>query len=174
MKYEIEKKNLMASKTPQQYIENSWKSGLTAGQKSAITVEWLKKTGYTTEDIQFARNRNPNWKKLKNRGNVERNAKRIEKYNFSKTGTGKKVWKLTDLEEFYKQNSSMADWELAKKFKTSLPSINHIRRKFKIVEGILNSKKEKPSLKKVASMAMANEKSLRSMLQGKNPKKKSR
>jgi len=172
MKYEDEKKKLMLSKNPEQYIENSWKSKLTAGQKSAITLEWLQKKGYTIQDIQYARNRNENWKKLKNKGNVERNAKRIEKYNFSKANSEKKVWKQADIEDFYKINSKMADWELAKKYKTTLPSINHIRRKFKLAENIMALKKEKPNAKKVATMAMTNEKSLRDIFQELSGKKK--
>lgn len=170
MNYEQEKNKLMVAKTPEQYIENSWKSKLTAGQKSAITVEWINQSGYSIEDIQYARNRNPNWKKLKNKGNVERNARRIAKYNYSKSADIKKIWTLADIEEFYKVNKTMADWELAKKYKTTLPSVNHIRRKLKIAENILMSSKEKPTGKKIATLAMTNEKTLRGVVVGKAKK----
>ena len=166
MSYETEKKKLMASKNPEQYIENSWNSRLTPGQKSSITQEWLEKTKYTIEDVQYARNRNKHWKELKNQGNVERNAQRIAKYDYSTGNEGKRIWKKEDIEEFYKLNAKMADWELAQKYKTSLPSINHIRRKFRIAEAILAKKKEKPTVKKVAALAMINEKSLRTELNG--------
>ena len=172
MNFDKEKKKLMQSKNPEQYIENSWNSQLTPGQKSAITQEWLRSKKFTIEDIQYARNRNKHWKKLKNQGNMERNSLRIAKYDFSKNNSSKKIWKKEDLEEFFKLNSKMADWELAKKFKTSLPSINHIRRKFKIAEALLAKKREKLTAKKIINLAMINENSLRSEILGSAKPKK--
>lgn len=36
----------------------------------------------------------------------------------------------------------MADWQLAQRFKTTLPAVNHIRRKFKLSRTLLEQQKK--------------------------------
>ncbi len=165
---EEERKKLLSAKTPEQYIERSLKSKLKPGQKGSITLEWLKKTGFTGEEIQKARNRNAHWRTLKGRGSYERNQKRLKKFNFSakKNSTAKREWTEKDLEKLYDMNKNMADWELAKYFKTSIPSINHLRRKFRLAEDILLANREKPNKKKILKYANKAEKVLRKELNG--------
>ncbi|MCE9500986.1 MAG: hypothetical protein K8R21_10890 [Leptospira sp.] len=164
--FENEKRNLLSAKTPDQYIDRSIKSKLKPGQKGSITLEWLRKTGYSNEDIQHARNRNPYWKKLKGKGSYERNSERLEKYNFNKSDSQKRVWTEKDLDKLYDMNKTMADWELAKHFKTSIPSINHLRRKFRLSEEIMKANGEKPNKKKILRYSLKAEKLLREELNG--------
>lgn len=159
-----EKKKLLASKTPEEYIERSLKSKLGSGQKGSVTSEWLKITKYSFEDLQRARNRNPYWKKLKGKGSYERNAKRLEKFNFKVSDEPKKVWTDSDLALLYDMNKKKKDWELAEHFQTSLPAINHIRRKIKLAKMIFEKKAEKATKKKIINLIKKNEKYLRTEL----------
>ncbi len=159
-----EKNKLMMAKTPEEYIGRSLKSKLSSGQKGNITVKWLEKTNYTFADLQRARADNPYWKEMRSKGSYERNAKRLEKYNFKGTTKVKKEWTKEDLSELYDLNKLKKDWELAKHFQTSLPAINHIRRKLKLARVIMEKKNEKPNKKKLLLLITKNEKALRAEL----------
>ncbi|MCE9499261.1 MAG: hypothetical protein K8R21_01930 [Leptospira sp.] len=165
MDYKLEKQKLMSAKTPEQYVERSLHSKIKRGEKGSITKEWIGKTGFSHEDILFARNRNPHWKKVKGKGSYQRTLQRIKSFNYSKTSAPKKIWAEKDLDKFYELNKTMNDWQLAKNFKASLPAINHIRRKLKIAKDILEIKKQPVKKDKIIKMALSNEKSLRTQLQ---------
>jgi len=94
----------------------------------------MKATEYTVKDLEYARNRHPYWKKVKQKGSVERNQLRREKYNFydRKKYGSKKLWTDEDLKEFLRLNDEKKDWELAKHFERSIPSIQFIRRKIQL------------------------------------------
>ena len=79
-----EMKKLLIRKTPESYIDFSVKSTLTPAEKRKVTRIWLKKSGFSIEDINYARNRHPHWKKIKMKGSSERTKNRMEKYDFSK------------------------------------------------------------------------------------------
>ena len=166
-KSEAEKKKLLSAKNPDQYIQRSLDSKLSRGEKGSLTREWLEKTGYTHEDILYARNRNPYWKKQKGRGSYERTLKRIKKLNFGGKSTGRKVWSDADLGRFYELNDKMADWQLAQKFKTSLPAVNHIRRKFKLAKALLEKQRKTVNKGAGVKLSRTDEKVLRTTLAGK-------
>ncbi len=166
-KLEAERKKLLSAKTPDQYIQRSLESKLSRGEKGGLTREWLEKSGYTHEDILFARNRNPYWKKQKGRGSYERTLKRIKKLNFAGKKTGRKVWSDADLGRFYELNDQLADWQLAQKFKTSLPAVNHIRRKFKLAKALLEKQRKPVGKAAVVKLSRTDEKVLRMTLAGK-------
>ncbi len=154
-----EMKKLLLRKTPESYIDFSVKSTLTAAEKRKVTRIWLKKTGFTVEDINYARNRHPHWKKIKMKGSAERTKSRMERYDFSK-GKHKK-WGKDELREFLEVNNRMLDYELAEKFESSIPSIQGVRRLYNLAVKILEmegKKKTKPSLLK---LMLINEKALR-------------
>lgn len=160
-----ERSKLLSAKTPEQYITFSINSKLPPGKKATITSEWLAKTNFTYEDISYARNRDPFWRKKKSQGSKERNLKRIQEFNFKKPGaTPKKTWTTAEMEELFDLDKKFVDRDLAKKFKTSLPAINHIRRKFKMVREIFEVKKEKANKKKMVAYSMKSEKLLREEL----------
>lgn len=155
----------MSAKTPEEYIEKSLKSKLSAGLKGNVTTEWLAHTGFSAGDLSYARNRNPYWRKVKAKGSYNRNQERIQKFNFKKSeDSPKKIWTMKDVEEFSELDKTMTDRELAKEYKTTLPAINHIRRKLKLSKDILELKKEKLNTKKVVSYSMRSEKLLREEL----------
>lgn len=164
-KISSERTKLLSAKTPEQYITLSINSKLPPGKKATITSEWLAKTNFTYEDISYARNRDPFWRKKKSLGSKQRNLKRINEFNFKKSGaTPKKTWSTEEMEELFDLDKKMVDRELAKKFKTSLPAINHIRRKFKMVREIFEIKKQKISKTKAVAYSMKSEKLLREEL----------
>lgn len=164
-KISSERAKLLSAKTPEQYIALSIDSKLPPGKKATITSEWLAKTNYTYEDISYARNRDPYWRKKKSLGSKQRNLKRISEFNYKKPGsTPKKTWSVKEMEELFELDKKLVDRELAKKFKTSLPAINHIRRKFKMVREIFEIRKQKPNKSKIVAYSMKSEKLLRNEL----------
>ena len=164
-KINSERTKLLSAKTPEQYIALSINSKLPPGKKATITSEWLAKTNFTYEDISHARNRDPYWRKKKSLGSKQRNLKRINEFNYKKPGaTPKKTWSIEEMEELFELDKKLVDRDLAKKFKTSLPAINHIRRKFKMVREIFEIKKQKINKSKVVAYSMKSEKLLREEL----------
>jgi hypothetical protein len=164
-KISSEKSKLLSAKTPEQYISLSINSKLPQRKKAIITSEWLAKTNYTYDDIVYARNRHPFWKKKKSAGSAERNVKRMEEFNYKKAGeASRKKWSIQEIGELFDLDKKFLDRDLAKKFQTSLPAINHIRRKFKMTCNILTIKKEKLNKKKIISYSMKGEKILRQEL----------
>ena len=61
-------KQLSQSKTPQQFIDRCLHTKVSRGQKGLICIDWLKKTGYTNDDVKYARHRHPYWKAQKLKG----------------------------------------------------------------------------------------------------------
>ena len=164
---EAEKKKLLSAKTPEHYIQRSLASKLSRGEKGTITREWLEKTGHTHEDILFARNRNPYWKKQKGKGSYERTLNRIKKLNFAgKKATRRRAWTEAEIGKFYELNDQMADWQLAQRFKTTLPAVNHIRRKFKLSRTLLEQQKKPVNKAGVLKLCQHDEKTLRNMAFG--------
>ncbi|MBK6605672.1 MAG: hypothetical protein IPG24_09360 [Leptospiraceae bacterium] len=91
--------------------------------------------------------------------------KRINDFNFKKPGsTPKKTWSIKEIEEIFDLDKKLVDRDLAKKFKTSLPAINHIRRKFKMVREIFEIKNQKGNKTKIVAYSMKSEKLLREEL----------
>lgn len=165
-KLEAERKKLLSAKNPAQYIQRSLESKLSRGEKGSITRDWLEKSGYTHEDILHARNRNDYWKEQKGKGSYKRTLTRIKKLNFAKKGQPRKAWTESDLGKFYDLNSELADWQLAQKFKTSLPAVNHIRRKFKLARLVLEKGRKPANKVGILKLAKSDEKVLRNTLAG--------
>ncbi|MCL2480226.1 MAG: hypothetical protein FWF38_00795 [Spirochaetaceae bacterium] len=163
-------KKLLEKKTIDAYVDYSIKSSLTPAEKRFVTRKWLEKTGLTIQDINYTRNRHPYWKKVKMNGAAERRKTRMEKYDFSK-GTHKK-WEKEELLDFIDLNPKHPDFELAKIFKCSIPSIQGIRRLYNLAAKILEfegKKKAKPAMHK---LMLINEKALREMYKKMTGKKK--
>lgn len=161
--FEKEKKKLLQAKTPEKYIELSHKSPIKGPRKSIITREWIQKTGFTIEDIQYARNRHPHWKQMKANGSYERTRNRINNYDFSE---GKKItWTKDLLEKFYDlNNKGYFDHELAKEFETTLPSVNHIRRKINFAKRILELEGKGINKKKIVDLCRSAEQILKNKI----------
>lgn len=160
MDYNKEKKKLLSAKTPEKYIELSHQSAIEGRSKSIITREWMDKTGYTIEDINSARNRHPYWKKLKARGSYERTVKRLKEHDY-RDSTTKLRWNREMISHFYDLNKKgMADFELAKEFSTTLPSVNHIRRKLMYSRRILEAEGGKTTKAKILDLSLHAEKAL--------------
>lgn len=161
--FEKERVKLLSAKDPAHYIDLSYKSKLKRSLKAAITREWLEKSGFTIEDIIFARNRHPYWKRLKGEGGYNRTIRRINEHNY--TGDSNKIrWDKERLSQFYDLNKKgFRDFELAKEFETTLPGINHIRRKIKLSEKILELEGNKPVKGKIIKLLLVSEQSLRRM-----------
>ena len=162
-----EMKNLLQKKTVEAYVDYSIKSKLTPAEKRFVTRKWLDKTGKTIADINYTRNRHPYWKKVKMNGAEERRKTRMEKYDYSK-GQHKK-WKKEELLNFIDLNPKHPDFELAKIFKCSIPSIQGVRRLYNLAAKILEfegKKKAKPAMHK---LMLINEKALREMYKKMNP-----
>ncbi len=147
-KYE---KIILDSRTPDEYVDNSLKSKLTPAEKAALARVWMQQTGFTKEDILHARNRHPYWKKKKMEGADERTQRRLAMHDYTKGKTV--VWDQRKLQEFLELNKKDAsgryvhkDWELAKRFGTTIPSIQYMRRKYKKVRDLLGPKARKEKI----------------------------
>ena len=141
-------KIILESKTPEEYIENLLKLKLRSVEKAKLALAWMDATGYTKEDILYARNRNPYWKKKKMEGAEERTARRLSTHNYSEGAPI--VWTRELLEEFLELNKKDAgghylykDWELAEHFCTTIPSIQYMRRKYLRVKSLLGPRARK-------------------------------
>mgnify|MGYP001355686672 CR=1 FL=1 len=160
---------LLESATPAEYIERSIRAGIPRGVKASITHEWLKRTGYSIEDVVKARHRHPYWKKKKLEGNAKRNMDRIHAYNFSSGGhTG---WDDGLIKKFLLMSKKLPDgsyntpdYELAKHFGTTIPSIQYMRRKLNLVEKVLEKSRDFDML----SLMKKSEQKIKIILEGLN------
>lgn len=132
-----EAKKLLSAKTPEQYISKSLESKINRGMRGKITKQWIEKTGFTNEDLLSAKNKHPYWKEKKGKGSLERQIERQKKYDFRKDADKRVTWDTKKIEIFLDLNNESTDYELAKKFKTTLPAINHIRRKIKYANKLI-------------------------------------
>lgn len=89
---------------------------------------------------------------------------RLKKFDFREKGAANLIWTDEMLKDFLSKNSSMSDHELAKYFQTTLPAINHIRRKIKLSERILTATKKKVSVKSIIPLIKRAEKGLKAEL----------
>lgn len=132
-------------------MANSLKSNLAPSEKAKLARIWMERSGYTKEDILYARNRNEFWKKKKMEGSAERTKRRLGEHDYS---SGAMVeWtaeKLKDFVELNRKDSSgrylHKDWELAQHFGTSIPSIQYLRRKYLRVRELLGPRARKEKI----------------------------
>ncbi|MEW6549053.1 MAG: hypothetical protein AB1407_06265 [Spirochaetota bacterium] len=144
-------KTILESATPEDYVANSLKSNLAPSEKAKLARIWMERSGYTKEDILYARNRNEFWKKKKMEGSAERTKRRLGEHDYS---SGAMVeWtaeKLKDFVELNRKDSSgrylHKDWELAQHFGTSIPSIQYLRRKYLRVRELLGPRARKEKI----------------------------
>lgn len=136
---------ILGAKNPAEYIEASLKSRLSPAAKAKLAKTWMEKTGYSREDILYARNRHPYWRKKKMEGSVERTRRRLAAHDYS-TGDAR-PWTRGRVEEFLSLNAKgkdgryeRKDWQLAERFGASIPSIQYMRRKCRKVEDLLGSR----------------------------------
>lgn len=160
-------KKLLQKKTADSYVDFAIKSSLSPAEKRFVTRQWLEKTGLTIEDINYARNRHPYWKKIKMKGAAERTKARMEKYDFSK-GRHKK-WGKEELLEFIDLNGKHADFELAEKFQCSIPSIQGVRRLYNLASKILEIEGKRKNKASLHKLMLINEKALRNMYRELSP-----
>jgi hypothetical protein len=163
-----EVKYLFGSKNPAEYIKRSLEIGIPSGKKAVITRAWLEKTGYTVKDIQFARHRNSYWKKRKLKGNYERNRRRIARHEYS---SGSRVqWTEKKLYKFVELTGQRRDYELARYFHTTIPSIQYLRRKFTSAKAILSERGRKITTKQMVDLMLNSEKRLFELARGRQRK----
>jgi hypothetical protein len=144
MKINLEKERLKLLSSPnvKTYLELLAKSTLPRGYKGSVTKEWLQKHGMSIHELNFHKRQHPYWKRQRTQSSLVRQLERQKQYNFKKEESARMVWNPKKLEKFIELNSKLVDWQLAKKFKTSLPAINHIRRKIKYAHAILEKTKK--------------------------------
>lgn len=138
-------KRILVARTPMEYIDRSIKSRLTSREKARIALLWMSKTGYTSKDIREARSRHPYWKSIKMSGNLERTERRFRQHNY-RQNKSKKKWDIDKVQMFLELNIKdkngvyiYKDWQIAKKLKTSIPSVQYWRRKRNMILKILGS-----------------------------------
>lgn len=163
-------KKLLSAKNPEQYIDLSIKSKIPSGIKGKITKAWLEKTGFTVDDIEYARNRHPYWKELKGRGGIERNKERMSHYNFAHNDNNAN-WDDETIKKFLELNKKdksgkylSRDHELAEIFQSSIPTIQYWRRKQNLIKKILEAEDKKPTISLMIKYIKNSEKNLRDSL----------
>jgi len=162
-------KDIIKSKTPEEYIDRLLNSKLTLQKKIHASNEWQERTGYTVEDIKYARHRHPYWKMRKGVGNEKRYRERNTRHNYRKPdyqerGCGglpikvyEKFWEI-DVKKDGKY--VYTDWQLAKKFNTTIPGIQALRRKKNLVLKLYKKPPTKMS-KKIQELITTSEITLR-------------
>jgi len=175
--FNTEEKKLYRAKTPKEYIEKSLTLDIPPGRKAYVTRYWLKKTGYTTEDIKHARNRHPYWKSKKMEGTAERNVARSIEHNY---GDGSNLeWSKDMIVDFIRHNKKLKngryqyrDWELARHFKCTIPTIQHMRRKTNMAEKIISATLGNVTEKRLVTHLELGENTLRKMMKQARTRKK--
>lgn len=143
-------KQILNAKTPDQFIDRCVNSEVSRGQKIILGREWRAKTGFTIEDIEYARNRHPYWKEKKMAGWQRRNERRWSEHDYTKDGQQSPDYWTKDnfklLKEYIKTDKKgkngfykLKDREVAEKFETSIPSVQHLRRKSNMVSKIIET-----------------------------------
>ena len=156
-----DEKKLLTKKTAEAYIEACRHVNLSSGRKAFITRLWLEKHNKSIEDIEFARNRNPYWKKQKMKGSDVRNIIRRDQHNYSKAP--RKIWTQKDVTRLY-ENNDKKDWELAKLFQVGIPSIQARRRSLNAARKIFDLQGKKANKQKLIELSMRGDKYLMKML----------
>lgn len=149
---------ILDARTPEEYVDRSLRSKLSPAQKAQLSKQWLAKTGYTHQDILYARNRHPYWKERKLEGAAERTRKRMDMHDYS--GGKEKPWTSARIAEFLELNKKdkaghylHKDWELADHLQTTIPSVQYMRRKYRKVIDLLGPRVGKPRL--IQSMGLS-------------------
>jgi len=144
-------KLILESKTPEEYVDRSFRSGLPPAEKARLARQWMEATGYGKEDILFARNRHPHWKKKKQEGSEGRTRRRLDRHDYSRSApiqwTKELLREFLDLNEKDKSGRYLhRDWELANHFGTAIPSIQYLRRKYLRLRELLGTRARKDKI----------------------------
>jgi hypothetical protein len=125
---------VMAARTPDEYVDESVRSRLPPRAKARLAKEWMRKTGYSVDDIVHARNRHPYWKQKKQENAADRARSRLARHSYS--GGGEVDWTPESIGEFLDMNRkdkdgnyAYRDWQIAERFNSTIPSIQYMRRK---------------------------------------------
>jgi len=154
IRYNKVEEKILSAATAEEYIDLTLKSQLSAGRKGSLCREWRKRSGRSIKDVMEARNKHPYWKKKKVEKSLERTKDRIKAHDYSK---GKPViWTKDLVTKFIEMNKiapngkyENADSKLAEYFKTTLPSIQYMRRKNRAALSLLGAKSSKDKLLEV-------------------------
>jgi hypothetical protein len=165
-----EEQKLFSSRNPAEYISNSLKSRLQPGRKAYITKMWLRMKGYGIVEIQHARNIHPYWKSRKMAGSVERNLKRRKNHDYS--SHRRLDWTDDTIKEFIMMNGKNKDgryihkdYELARHFGSTIPAIQHYRRKYNMAVAIIEKRDcERPSRNRIFNYITKCEQALRKLI----------
>lgn len=165
------RKQILNSKTPDDYVERTLNSNLSRGEKIAIARQWQSLSGYNGDDIKQARHRHPFWKEKKREGSARRIADRIRQHDYSKIdGSRTKEYSDKEIDKFLELNKRdrsgryvKRDWEIAKKMRTTIPAIQHWRRKYNLISKIADVENKKLTKKFIMRMMDVHEKGLRKM-----------
>lgn len=159
--YYLEREKILKSKTPDEFISKLMKSKMPQPHRSWTTAMWKSITGYTQADVDRARKSNPLYREKLREQNKIKNQKRLQEHDYSQKGK-KVTWDDEKLSKFYDlRKAGVKDSELARTFKTTIPAIYSIRRKFNYSEKIAEITKEKMTKTKIVNLAKATEKLLR-------------
>jgi DNA-binding protein HU-beta len=125
---------VMAARTPDEYVDESVRSRLPPRAKARLAKVWMRKTGYSVDDIVHARNRHPYWKQKKQENAADRARSRLARHSYS--GGGEVEWTAESIGEFLDMNRkdkdgnyAYRDWQIAERFNSTIPSIQYMRRK---------------------------------------------
>ena len=159
-------KKLVSSSDPAEYIDLSLNLPLSAYEKSLAAREWMKETGFTLKDIQYARNRHPYWKKRKCAGAGIRSRRRNAQFTKNtKTRLGEKeIIEFVDLNKKDRNGQYLnKDYELARHFRLSIYGVQHLRRKLNKIYRIFDLMKVKPEKKIIFEYMAYSEKRLHTL-----------
>jgi len=133
---------ILAAEDPAEYIDASLRSRLSPKDKAKLARLWMNRTGYTREEILYARNRHPYWRREKMEGSAARTRERLAAHDYSKgkpvRWTRRRIEAYLDYDLLLKDGGyEKKDWEVARHFGTSIPSIQYMRRKIRKARALL-------------------------------------
>ncbi len=170
--YEVTKRyterQILSSKTPEEYIDRTLNSGLSRGQKTILCRQWREHTGFSIEEVQYARNRHPYWKQKKMNGWRERNERRWAEHDYAVKKKSSQPFSEKQIQLFLELNKKdkkgayqLRDWQIAKEMNVTIPAVQHWRRKLLLVLRLLETEDRKPTRKIILEYLCNHENGLR-------------
>jgi hypothetical protein len=132
------------SRTPDEFVRRSIDAPLSSGELAATTRAWTKARGLDVSAVKNARKNNPRWRETKLSLQRHRSMRRFVDHNYSNSRYVRTRWDAEKIQEFLSMNILgengryvYRDWQMAKRLKTSIPSIQYWRRKVNMAYKIL-------------------------------------
>lgn len=125
--------DLLAANDVSRFVELMLSAPLNRREKVKLTIFWRRRHDVTQQQIIHARNRITYYRTLKNKNAAKKLAAYNEQYNYADRRTR---WTEAKLKKFLELNNTHKAREIARILSCSIPAIQSLRRKLKLIDRI--------------------------------------